>query len=153
MKHPIRRWLTAIAVLVPAACGPTIAGYSLEAYKNATTLKADVIALVDDSTEPYASHAADIRALTVRLNEAAEFSRGEANNQLSTTQWDILIGPDGKLYAAFLKSWQSHGQLNQIESANWKAKLETGFNEIICLEANKQSATACPPPATVAPGA
>ena len=136
------------ASLALASCGQLISGYSLQAYSNATTLKADVASLVDDSTGPYADHTADIKSVNLKLHEAYEFSRGEAYNALSTQQWEILIepAPQGRLYGAFLQSWMRHGKLNETEAGNWKTLLDRAFDYIICLEANKQSATACRAP-------
>ncbi len=128
-----------------AACD-TIAPYSLQAYTNDTTLKADVAALVDKSTTPYASHAAEIDALTLKLHEAYEFSKGEALNGLSNREWDTLLATDGALYGKFLKRWHDRQQLSACAAANWKVLLDRAFDTMICLEANKQSASNCPAP-------
>ncbi len=141
----------AATLLVPA-CGDQIAPYSLEAYKNETALKADVAALVAMSASPHASHQTDIDGLTLKLNEAYEFSKGEAYNKLSTAEWEILLKPDGDLYYKFLSKWSAKGQLNACEIANWKTLLGRAFDTMICLEANKQSATACPAPEALPPG-
>jgi hypothetical protein len=152
MKHRnVVHGAALISVLGLAACGQLIAGYSLEAYKNDTTLKADVAALVAQSSSPYANHASDINALTLKLNEAYEFSKGEAYNRLSTEEWELLLKPepDGTLYYAFLDAWQRHGTLNTEQINNWKTLLDRAFDQMICLEANKQSSTACPPPEAI----
>jgi hypothetical protein len=141
-----------MATLALASCGNLIADYSLQAYQNDTTLKADVAALVAQSTTPYSQHTSDISALTLKLNEAYEFSRGEAYNKLSTKQWELLLNPEGDLYGKFLKKWQVKGALNTAEVANWKVLLDRAFDYMICLEANKQSATACPAPEAVPAG-
>jgi hypothetical protein len=141
-----------VATLALASCGTLIADYSLHAYQNDTTLKADVAALVAQSTTSYSQHISDISALTLRLNEAYEFSRGEAYNQLSTKQWQLLLNPDGDLYGKFLGEWQKRGSLNTVEVASWKVLLDRAFDNMICLEANKQSATACPAPEAVTAG-
>lgn len=133
-------------VAAVAGCSPLIAGYSLQAYKNDTTLKADVAAMVNQSTTPYTAHEKDIAALTLRLNEAYEFSKGEATNALSTKEWQILLDPNGALYGKFIAQWHDRGQLSTIEAQNWKALLDRAFDVMICLEANKQQATKCPAP-------
>ena len=135
-----------VAVLGLASCSQLISGYSLEAYKNATTLKADVAGLVSQSTDAYSNHTNDIKNLTLKLNEAYEFSKGEANNETSTAQWELLLKPDGALYYGFLSKWMEHGSLNTTQVGNWKTLLDRAFDYIICLEANKQSSSACPKP-------
>jgi hypothetical protein len=140
-----------LAALALAACGDVIAGYSLQAYTNDTTLKADVASLVEESSSPYASHAGDISALTLRLREAYEFSNGEADNRLSTKEWELLLkpAPDGTLYFAFLAAWNRHGVLNTAQINTWTTLLDRAFDYMICLEANKQSSTSCPKPETI----
>jgi hypothetical protein len=142
----IRRLLAIALAGFIAACTPLIAGYSLQAYQNATTLKADVAAMADNSTGDFAAHAGDVSALTLRLNEAYEFSRGESHNALSTRQWALLIDPNGHLYGGFVVLWRREGRLSATEAGNVKTLLDRAFDQIICLEANKQSATKCPAP-------
>ncbi|MEJ0046829.1 MAG: hypothetical protein WDN04_12485 [Rhodospirillales bacterium] len=155
VKH--RGALHAAALILPmvlAGCGQLIAGYSLEAYKNDTTLKADVAALVEQSSNSYDSRASDVNALTLKLHEAYEFSKGEASNQLSTREWELLLQPkpDGTLYYAFLDAWHRHGALDSAQMENWKTLLDRAFDYMICLEANKQSSTACPMPEAIPAG-
>jgi hypothetical protein len=140
-----------LACLV-AACAPLIAGYSLQAYQNATTLKADVAAMADNSTDDYATHASDVSALTLRLNEAYQFAKGEPENAIAARQWQILLDPDGHLYGGFVAKWRHDGHLSQAEAGNVHALLDRAFDQIICLEANKQTATACAAPEPL-PGA
>ena len=131
-------------ILALAGCAPLIAGYSLDAYKNGTSLKADVLALVAKGGDPYSAHTSDINALTVKLNEAYEFSKGETTNALSTAQWSILINPQGHLYGGFVSLWKSEGHLSPAEVNDQTALLSRAFDQIICLEANKQQPTKCP---------
>jgi hypothetical protein len=146
------RWFGVLAGLAVASCGQLIAEYSQQAYKNDTTLKADVAAVVAQSATPYGQHGSDINALTLKLNEAYEFSRGEAYNQLSTKEWELLLNPDGDLYGKFLKEWKAKGSFSTTEADNWKVLLDRAFDYMICLEANKQSATACHAPEAVRAG-
>ncbi len=136
-----------------AGCGQLIAGYSLQAYQNTTTAKADVASLVDQSTAAaYADRKSQIDMVTLKLNEAAEFSRGEGSNQITTAQWDLVLQPNGNLYYAFLHAWQRHGTLNATEAGTWKTLLDRAFDYMICLEANKQSSSPCAKPEAL-PGA
>lgn len=144
--------LAAILVCLVSACAPLIAGYSLQAYQNATTLKADVAAMAANSTDDYTAHASDVSALTLRLNEAYEFARGEPENAIAARQWRILLDPDGHLYGGFVAKWRHDGHLSPAEAGNIKALLDRAFDQIVCLEANKQTATACAAPEPM-PGA
>jgi len=142
----------AVALGWLAACAPLIAGYSLQAYQNATTLKADVAAMVTNSTDDYSAHASDVSALTLRLNEAAEFAKGEPANAIAARQWVILLDPNGHLYGGFVAKWRHDGHLSAAEAGNVRTLIDRAFDQIVCLEANKQTATACAVPEPL-PGA
>ena len=126
-----------------AGCAPLIAGYSLQAYQNATTLKADVAAMVANSTDDYSAHAGDVGALTLRLNEAYEFAKGEPANGIAARQWRILLDPQSHLYGDFVARWQRVHHFSPTEAGDIKVRLDRAFDQIICLEANKQTPTAC----------
>ena len=131
------------AALWLSACGPLIAEYSVEAYKNATTLKAEAQALVDKSSASYTSSKREIDAFTTKLNVAYEFAAGMAYNQIAAQQWQILRSPDGPLYGAFLRAWKAQGTLGPGFRREFKAQMDEAFDYIICLEANKQAARPC----------
>lgn len=134
-------WLT----IIPA-CAPLIASYSLEAYKNATTLKAETMALVGKSHEPYSRHAAEIEAHSTKLAAAYEFAAGRPYNQLSARQWAILLDPDRALYGGFVQFWQANSSVSPAFRDEFRGQIAEAFDLIICLEANKQSLSACPAP-------
>jgi hypothetical protein len=131
-----------------AACSTLPVGeYSLEAYKNATSLKAETLALIGRSTESYSTHVEEIEALNVRIDAAYEFAAGTPNNQISAQQWLILRDPDGDLYGLFLSYWRQRGQLAPAMSEQLGAQIGEAYDYIICLEANKQAQTSCRQPA------
>jgi hypothetical protein len=126
------------------ACAPLIAEYSLEAYKNATTLKAETAALIDKAGSPYTDHEKEVNALTTKINAAYEFSAGLPSNQISAQQWQILRDPNGGLYGGFVSVWKKYGSVSATYRQEKKIQISRAFDYIICLEANKKEATACP---------
>lgn len=126
-----------------AACTPLITTFDVEAYKTATALKAETLALVDKSNEPFASRKKDVEALTAKINAAYEYAAGLPNNQLSTQQWQLLRNPEGHLYGSFVRSWQRSGRLSDGFRSEKKLQLASAFDAIICLEANKKESKAC----------
>ncbi|MEH2513610.1 hypothetical protein V1291_004964 [Nitrobacteraceae bacterium AZCC 1564] len=132
------------------SCGPLISDYSIDAYKNATTLKAETEALVNKSGQPYASLKNEIDAHTTKINAAYEFSAGLPYNSLSTQQWQILRDPDGALYGWFVKYWKQQGTVSPVFRAEFRQQLNDAYDAIICLEANKKAAAACHPAAVAA---
>ena len=131
-------------VFLLSGCGRLIADYSLDAYKNATSLKAEALAMVGKSTEPYAKHAKDVDALNVKIDAAYEFANGIPENQLSAQQWAIIKDPDRHLYGGYIKFWKAHGPVSAFFREGAKKNIGAAFDEIICLEVNKQSLTSCP---------
>jgi hypothetical protein len=132
------------------SCGPLISDYSIDAYKNATTLKAETEALVVRSGQPYSTLRKEIEANTTKINAAYEFSAGLPYNSLSTQQWQILRDPNGELYGWYVKYWKEKGTVSLAFRTDFKQQLNDAFDAIICLEANKKSATACHPVTVVA---
>jgi hypothetical protein len=127
-----------------AGCAPLIAGYSAEAYKNATTLKAEALAMIDKSGESYASRQKEVDALSVKIDAAYEYAAGLPNNEVSARQWLILKDPDRSFYGGYIRLWKSSGAVKSAAfRADAKQQVGRAFDEIICLEVNKQSLKAC----------
>src|SRR5262245_11648570 len=110
--------------------------YSLDAYKSATTLKAEVAALVDKSDDDYASHAAEVDTLSIKIDAAYEFAAGLPNNTISTQQWQLMRDPEGGLYGGFVRVWKEKGMTSAFYRKEKKKQLEAAFDYIICLEVN-----------------
>jgi hypothetical protein len=135
------------AVLVTAiwliGCAPLISEYSLDAYKNATTLKAEVGAMVDKSGDAYASREDEVEALTTKIDAAYEFAAGLPDNALSTGQWQRMRDPEGGLYGGFVRLWREKTKTSPFYRKEKKKQLGAAFDYIICLEVNKRRARAC----------
>jgi hypothetical protein len=126
-----------------AACAPLIGPYSPTAYRNATGLKAETLALMDKATTPYADNEGKVEALMVEIDKAYEYVHGIPSNGLSARQWAILKKPDGDLLGRFFGRWKSEGRLTPVYISEFKAIISDAFDEIICLEANKKAANQC----------
>jgi hypothetical protein len=132
-----------LLAFVLGGCGRLIAEYSLQAYTNATSLKAETLAMIDKSGEAYSLHAKEVDALNVKIDAAYEFSAGIPANQLSATQWAILRDPNRNLWGGFAQFWKTHGTVSAFFRQGVKKNIGDAFDEIICLEANKQAQTSC----------
>jgi hypothetical protein len=131
------------ATVLLGGCQNIVADYSLEAYKNATTLKAQTAGLVDKSGQKFTDHVREVEALTTQLNAALEFAAGIPNNELSAQQWRILVNPDGGLYGEFVSSWRTQRTTSPGYRTEKKRQLNRAFDYIICLEVNKQESKKC----------
>jgi len=135
-------WLVLLIGLL-CACTPLIGPYSPVAYQNATSLKAETLALMDKATEPYDSHKAEVDKLFVDAAKAYEFVKGIPSNSASTKQWEILTKRDGDLMGKFFGRWSERRTLSADFIKEFKAIISDAYDEIICLEANKKEAKAC----------
>jgi hypothetical protein len=145
MKHSVGRrplWFGLLALLV-AACAPLIAGYSLEAYRYATSLKAETLAVLGQADQPFAEHAEEARGLRLRLLTAQEFASGMPRNQWSAGQWRIMNDPDRNLAGGTLRRWETDGRLDPVFLRERLPQISRAFDDIICLEANKGEDTEC----------
>ncbi len=138
-----RAAIVAILALMIAACTPLIAGYSLEAYRNATSLKAETLAVIGQADQPFAAHAQEVRTLRIKLAGAREFAAGMPRNQLSARQWEVMTNPGGALAGGMLARWEREGRLTPAVVREQSAIIARAFDDIICLEANKGEDTDC----------
>jgi hypothetical protein len=133
-------WLAFLGLI---GCAPLIGPYSPTAYQNATSLKAETLALMDKGTEPYREYERQIEALMVDIDKAYEFVNGIPSNSLSAKQWLLLKKPDGDLMGKFFLRWKERKTLSEDYIHEFEGIVSDAFDEIICLEANKKEATAC----------
>jgi hypothetical protein len=136
-------FLTLITFL--STCTPLIGPHSPIAYQNATSLKAETLALIEKATEPYDAHKSEVEQLFVEVNKAHEFVKGVPSNSISARQWEILVKPDGDLMGKFFSRWATSESktLTPIYIGEFKHIISDAFDEIICLEANKKEAKQC----------
>ncbi|MBK0326400.1 hypothetical protein I5535_03745 [Rhodobacteraceae bacterium F11138] len=140
----VRRLLALILLpLVLAACDPLIGGYTAEAYKNATSLKARSLAMIDRAGRSYSSQQADVTALMTDIDAAYEFSKGLPRNGISARQWEVMRDPDGGLMGGFVAGWQRNHTVSEFFRDEKKRQIARGYDYIICLEVNKQKTTPC----------
>ena len=135
--------LVMLAALLLGACDPLIGAYSAEAYRNATSLKARSLAMIDRSAQSYSSNASDATNLMTDISAAYEYSKGLENNRLSAAQWDEMRDPEKGLMGGFVAGWKRNGTTGAFFRSEKKAQISRAYDYIICLEVNKQRATSC----------
>lgn len=147
MKHlsvlPVMRSFARTAVLLSlslmfVACSSLIAPYNETSYRYATSLKPEALMLMGRATEEYASHAAEVDALMLKVEQAYEYVAGLPNNEETARQWEILKDPDGHLLGGFMSRWKDKGKLGAalVENAR-EDTVGPAFDAIIALETLK----------------
>mgnify|MGYP003974786991 CR=1 FL=1 len=129
--------LLLVMVSMILSCSSMIAVFDQQAYLNATTLKAEASALMDQATEPYVNHTDEVRAFRIHIDAAYEYANGLPKNELTARQWKVLKDPEGNLLGGFFKLWGKNGTLLKGDIEANKKNILEGFDEIIKLEAAK----------------
>lgn len=128
--------LTFTLSLIIWSCS-SISEFSPEAYKQAVNLKVESLELMSFATEPYSDFSEDVVYLQTGLKKAFEFSKGRPDNEISTTQWKILIDEEGNLLGGFLKRWETEGTLSEMFVTEMQMLVSDAFDTIIGLESGK----------------
>ena len=138
-RRALSAMLSVLLVILASAgmqCA-SISPFSPTAYQYATSLKVEALMLMDKGTEPYATHQAEVEALTTRVDIAYEYAKGRPNNEVSTRQWEILKDPNRHLLGGFLQRWKDASQLSQPFVTEAKGLVADAFDTIIGLESGK----------------
>lgn len=130
-------------LLLLCGCTPLIGPYSPTAYENATSLKAEVLAILSKANTPYSENIKEIEDIQLKAEKAYEYVKGVPKNQISAKQWEILKNPDGDLLGKFFKRWKERSTLSDTLIKEYKDLASAAFDEIICLEANKKEKNEC----------
>lgn len=145
----IRNIMVSIVILTNAvvlsSCNSIIAEYSLQAYTNATSLKARSLALVDLSEGPYLPHVDVANTLMADINAAFEFANGLPNNQIAARQWDLIRDKERNLVGGYVEFWktQSPSGVSDFFRNEAKTGIARAFDYVICLEVNKRESSSC----------
>ena len=135
--------LIPLAVLIFTSCTPLISEFDATAYRDATSLKVDSLAVMSEATTPYKLHGKEVSKLKIKLAKAYEYVKGIPHNEISSQLWERLLDPKGFLLGGFLERWKEKGSLSTAFVKDEKKLVSEGFNKIICLEANKKEITRC----------
>jgi hypothetical protein len=84
-----------------------------------------------------------VKALKVKLAAAHEFVAGMSDNSLSAEQWAIMNDPDGGLAGEYWVAWEEETTFSGPFVSEQILQVGEAFDEIICLEANKEKDTDC----------
>ncbi|MBL3567752.1 hypothetical protein JMM59_22515, partial [Rhodovulum sulfidophilum] len=132
-RYAFKIWGILVLVLALAACDPLANPYSADAYKQATSLKARSLQLIQNGTQPYSSHASTSDALLLSISESYEFARGRGrkNADEAAKQWAIIRDPNGGSVADFIRQWEEQGIMSRYFVDEFGKLISKQFDEII----------------------
>jgi hypothetical protein len=122
--------------LIQSSC-VTTAPYDQYVYKESTSLKVDVLKLMDKAEKPYGTQEKEIEKLTDHLDKLYEYELHRKKNQLRIQMWDLLRNPEKNLLGGFLSRWKSEGQLNPGFVSEAKIIVGKAFDQLAELESGK----------------
>src|SRR6185312_7942188 len=104
------------------SCAPTISTFDQYAYTQTTSLKVDVLNVMDQAVESYASHAKDVEQVNIELMKNIEYEKHRAKNQITIDMYNIMwkmlndntsitIGHD-TFQHGFFSRWQNKNTLD-----------------------------------------
>jgi hypothetical protein len=144
---PIARTAFVLALLSPVlalpACAPISPPFNPAVQSNTAILKTDTLALLDKAGDFYSGHAAEVDALTARIDAAASVASSTPQNDLAARQWAVLRDPNRALYGGTIELWKAQNTLGLSFREEKKVQIRRAFDYILCLEANKQQAQSC----------
>lgn len=130
-----------VAAVPMGGCAPTIAGYQEQAYRNATTLKAETHAMMAKAdSEDFAGQKDAVARTTVAIDAATNYAAGVPQNRISAEQWRLY---KSGIYDRFVETWKAQGKVSSGYRIEQQRNSDQAFDFIICLEANKRSSMAC----------
>ena len=96
---------------------------------------------MDDATEAYAKHQAEIQELLSEVEKLKEYEKYKPNNEISFQMWKILSDKERNLLAGFFQRWKEKGSLSPTFTNEVKGQVVEALNLIIEYEAQKKPET------------
>ncbi len=140
LKFICRRLMIAVILgTLLLSCNNYISTYDQFAYTQTTSIKVDVLNLLDQSKEPYASHQKEADEVVTKMMKAIEYEKHRPKNNITLRMWQKLIDSTKQkgIVGSYLASWKRTGTKNQVLIDEFKPLANEGFDLIAELEAQK----------------
>ncbi len=136
-KRYTRAVFLALFMVVLTNCAPLISPFDQYAYVQCTSLKVDVLVLMDHATESYQSFEKEVKELDTKIQKAYEYEKNRPKNEITLKLWNKIIDPNANLYGGFMERWKSEGKLSPVFIKEEKGLVSTAFDQIAQLESKK----------------
>jgi len=111
--------------------------YDQYSYQQTISLKVESEALIENATDNFSNHEAEVNDLVLELKKIVEYEKNKPNNEITYAMIKLMADQDKNLLAGFLKRWENEQQLSQVFTNEAKAQIMEAFDLIIKYEANK----------------
>lgn len=131
--------IATLLAVVLFSCNHYISTFDQLAYTQATSLKVDVMNLIDESTEPYSSHTKEVDEVVSNLRKAIEYERHRPKNDITLKMWNKMLDSTAQkgIIGSYLASWKKSGNKSQTLVDEYKPLAGEGFDLIADLESHK----------------
>lgn len=123
--------------LLLLGCSRTISTFDQIAYVQVTSLKVDVLNLMDEANESYSQHSVEIKDLQLKVDKAIEYDLHRPKNEITNKMWALVNDPTGHLFGGFLVQWKKEGKCGSAYISEKKKQIAKSFDQIAELESKK----------------
>ncbi len=134
----LKLFLSSLLFSVLLSCNAVkTAVYDQYSYQQTISLKVESEALIENATDNFSNHEAEVNDLVLELKKIVEYEKNKPNNEITYAMIKLMADQDKNLLAGFLKRWENEQQLSQVFTNEAKAQIMEAFDLIIKYEANK----------------
>ena len=142
-RKPLLPALLVFFMLMVQGCA-TISPFDQFAYVQVTSIKVEVLDLMDKSDEPFGDHEKEVSEVNARLFKAVEYEKHRPKNQVTISMWNKLFKVDstGKMdessiIPSYWAKWKREGKERAVFIREAKLQVAEGFDLIAELESKK----------------
>jgi hypothetical protein len=120
-------------------CGNTIALFDQYAYTQTTSIKIDVMNLMDKSNESYTTHLNDVNTVVSEVMKMKEYEKHRGNDLITYKMWNVLLDSTGQkgMIGKYLVKWKADDKEHAAFITDAKGLVSQGFDYIAELESKK----------------
>jgi len=116
---------------------PTISDFDQYTCMQVTSLKIDVLNVMDSAINNYTSQTKLTSEVNLNLKKFYEYEKTRPKNTETLNQLDILMDTTANLYGGFMLRWKKKGQLGLVFIKEQEKLVGAAFDEIVKLERKK----------------
>lgn len=115
----------------------TISQFDQHSYIQTTSLKVDVLNLMNVAENDFTSNRKQIETVIVQMDKVYEYEKNRPKNSLTIQLWDKLRDSTGHLFGGFISRWERDGTLRPAFIKESKLQVSEAFDIIAQLESKK----------------
>jgi len=132
------RFFVFLFSIVLFGCKPLISLYDQYAYTQTTSIKVDVLNVMDLASEDFQLHQKEVDNIQTSIRKIYEYDKNRPRNAIITKMWQKIIDTSGHLFGGFIKRWKNEKKLSKIFIDDAKNSIVgPAFDQVAELESKK----------------